>query len=411
MIKNDDGTFYEELTDSISKLGINCSELHRYLTEHTENDDKISYGKFKRMIDEGKGLSETEKEIIQEYVHSKRYYKGYEHIRADRFCKLFNDLFNEFGCNQDRFEEESGINQSKVSRAMNLKNPYNLSVHEQYVILMLFLKKCQRENDSVMFDPANVYEVHYKRAKELYRILNGNTYIFDSYMNLQGKYQYSDRNILDILIDDYILDLKKDDQETILELPFAFFDTLLNAQFVDDWVIYDNQLELIEFFRSLPDDKRESFQYDLERLCFESDLFTYSDGFMFDIVTQKRKMIIKAREKGIDDPSGIIKRSAYPFLNYPNLGAEKSNAVSNTQYDPDKQRKRFEQFILDFIQFDIKEYPAHEGQSLIDRIIDGITYRLKMSPFEWHLDMLNSLCNSNNLGDEVHRLIEITKRQ
>ena len=57
----------------------------------------------------------------------------------------------------------------------------------------------------------------------------------------------------------------------------------------------------------------------------------------------------------------------------------------------------------------IWRFPIDAGNELIDSIIDGIDYRLNMSPFEWHLDMLNSLCRMNNLGDEVFRLISITK--
>ena len=410
----DDSALCNKIIDSSDELCFKYKELSSLLAEHNHEEDTNSYYEtFTKNIREGKGFSDAEKKIISQFIYDKQHCNGYEHMDADKFSELLRELFKEFDYTQLSFakEKEIKVSQSTINRILGSENkkPINTPTQLQYDILSFFLKKCQRENNSVSFDPANVYDKHFNCAKRLYRILNGDLRIFNMYDSAQREYTYSNRNILSVLIEDYLITLPIESQNLILEHPIAFFDTLLTCEWLDDWVIYNNQIEFFGFYKALPEDKKESFQYDFEKMCFEYGMLTYCDDYMFDLITQKRSMIIKARESGITDPPGIIKYDSFTWFKRPITGKDKTVEFKKNEPDLDKQRERFEQTLLDFIKFDIREYPIDAGNELLDSIIDGIDYRLNMSPFEWHLDMLNSLCRMNNLGDEVFRLISITK--
>ena len=410
----DESLFCAQIINSKEELCFDYRKLSDLLAEYNhEEDTDLYYTAFLTDIHEGKTFTDAEKKIINQFIFDKQHCNRYEHMDAENFSELMNDLFEEFGYTQSSFvkEKEINVSQPTISRLMGTAKvkPKNSTTQLQYEILSFFLNKCQRKNNSVSFDPANVYEKHFDCAKRLYRILNGDLRIFNLYDKEQREYMYSSRNILTVLIEDYLLTLPVESQELILEYPIAFFDTLLTCEWLDDWVIYDNQIKFFDFFRDLPEEKKETFQYDFEKMCFEYGMFTYCDGYMFDLISQKRSMIVKAREKGIQDPSGIIQYDSRTWFKPPVTDKENTATSKKQEFDPDKQRKRFEQAVLDFIKFDIKEYPIDAGNELIDSIIDGIDYRLNMSPFEWHLDMLNSVCRMNLLGDEIYRLIMMTK--
>lgn len=389
MSNNPETEFYNKLHESKSELKFSFREISEYVCKRTNADSKGYYGKFRRKADEGKGFTEQEKAAINAFIEEKRSNIGFEKMDDMAFSELVCDLAVEFELKQQPLAKLLGVSQPTVNRIMKMTDPLKRDAGQQRDILSAFQKLCYRESEDKYPTPADVFEEHYDTAKLLYLKLNGNTRIFDIFEENEKKYLYSDHNIL-LLLTDYMLTLPYEQQKLIMAAPVAFLDTLLSEIWIDDYVYCDHRIDILNWYREQSTDKKEIFQKELERLVYEARVMTYSDGFLFEMISQKRAMIQNARERKIPDADGCIIYPEYTWYKTPVFRSCNTDGAQSKEPEESERRKAFEQLLLGFIQFDLHEYPKDWFDDLFDKVIESVEYRLNMSPFEWYLDMLIS---------------------
>ena len=383
-----------ELEKSLKELKIEKQEIATLLNK---SDKTIT-----RYFSEDTPIKPAYREKIDKYVEERTIYGNYEHRPSKVFSKLIDRLLKEFKdeITQNEFAQLTWLsNQSQVSKTTT--GVKMLSAKEQYDILSIFLRLCtnQKADMSRGFNAADVFSKHYDTAKELYLMLHGNTESFEMFEKYKDN-EFSNF-VIKLTLINYFITLPYKAQELILDCPSAFFDSLqilyydkfIDYDRIDGSSLYPSAHRFMDRFNSMPANRRIAFQQLLEKMAADQGVFSYYDQRdnweLFDMVTQYRKMIRSARDRGIGDTTETCIRFGRRIDGFvPNYNysiEDMKDKDKDISFDKDKQIRRFEAVIHDLIDFDRTSYTVNE---LTDMIIDDIEYRLTMCPYEWHIWML-----------------------
>ncbi|MBQ8922698.1 MAG: helix-turn-helix transcriptional regulator [Oscillospiraceae bacterium] len=375
-----------KLSRFLSDLGMNQKELAAAIGTSEKTVARYLNGENTRPI------KEDIKARINLALNEAMYYECYEHMPAEEFGDLFDKLWKEFESeiSQEEFAVKAGHgNQSVVSRIRDGDYPV-YSTKIQYDYLSVFYALCQRKAHYYFCDRPSklaVFSCHHETAVMLHKLLFGSSSadnMFNDKKNNNGELSV---NVVDTVID-YLISLPIEAQRLILSSPLAFLDSIATPNFHHSNGSYMSAREFIEQFRQLPKDEKLRFYNDLQKLTADEKVFNYSgderEWLLFDMNTQYRSMISSARRRGITDPAGI---SLYSHTgdSVHDISVDSFRSKQDQNIDTEVQRHCFEEVISSFDDRCWKNCPA---EIIMDTIIDDISYRLTMSPFEWHLWML-----------------------
>lgn len=369
----------EQLSEWLIELGISQKELAKAIGVDERTVSRYICGTNSRP------LSQEIKDKIEQVLNDGYYYKEYEHMPAKEFSNYFSELWKFFKktISQEEFAQRVGHgNQSIISRIAD-KEYKIYSVKKQYDYLYAFYELCKRNAPSYYTErpsELSVYSDCAETAEKLYKILFPET--------SQQEPFYSDTpegdlpgTVVDTIID-YLISLPYKAQNMILTSPLAFFDSMIIPHFSS--VSYRSAKSFIERFRRLSDEEQRGFYKNIKELASEEDIFCYYDDEktwqIFEMESHYRKMIYNSRKNNIADPdSASVYKQTDKIHGYDIalLRSDKDDSI-----DENVQRHKFEAVLGCFYEYCWKN---QEFNAITDCIIDDIEYRLKMSPFEWHL--------------------------
>lgn len=379
----------EKLSEILNELGMEQKQLAA--------DIGVSEKTVARYLN-GENSNSIKKEIkakINIALNEAMYYKGYKHMTAAEFGKLFEEFWKGFKTeiSQEDFAVKAGHGgQSDISQIIS-GDKLVKSTKEQYDYLIAFYDLCKRKAHYWFGDRSSklsVFSNHYEAASKLHELLfeySTEHDIFKDKRNSDGELSVT---ILNTVIE-HLITWPIEAQKLILSYPFAFLDSLAAPNFHHSDGSYISASELIERFRKLTNDEKLRFYADMQKLNLDEKIYNYSygvcDWFLFDMNQNYNNMINSARQRKIADPiiSAFSHNGACNPVHDNSLDSFRSK--QDKKIDEDEQRHRFEGVINSFCDGCWENCPT---DIITDTIIDDIEYRLSMSPFEWQLWALYS---------------------
>lgn len=395
----------EKLRGLLTELGMRQNELAAAIGMDERTVARYLNGDFKPPF------KESVNEKINLALNNAKYYKGYEHMDAVEFRKLFKKLWMEFSSEivQTELVKRAGhLNQGNISDLLN--NKYLIySTEMQYDFLQVFYDLCHKKTHTSYIDRSSklaVYSDHHDTAEKLEKLLFGDAAVTSTPDETDSGADAADN------VTDYLMSLPDDAQELILSAPLAFFDSFTISELNCSDRKFKSARELIERFGQLSKDEQRSFYEGILQLTKDEKVFRYWDDDktwrLFEMNGQYRCMINSSRQRGIADPPGasvyyngiekVRDHSVDSFRSKQDESADGEKAKKEKQ----KKKHRFEEALNTFDYFCLTDCSA---ETISDKIIDDIGFRLTMSPFEWHLWQLYiSYIYTVHRGDKIEAL-------
>ncbi|WP_028511275.1 hypothetical protein [Ruminococcus sp. NK3A76] len=374
----------EKLEELLNELGIKYGDFAKSIGMTRDNLAEIRNGI------KARPLKDDIKAIINLALNKEMYYKGYKHMPAEEFGKLFAELWEEFKSDiiQEDFAVKAGHNNQSHISQKKTGDELVRSTKEQYDYLLAFYDLCKRRTHYWFSDRNSgleFYTRHREAAAKLEKLLFGSPVSHDTLSDNENNDEELSVTVINTVIE-HLITLPQEAQKLILSYPYAFFDSLAAPNFHHSDGSYISAGEFIERFRQLTKDERLRFYNDMQKLNSDEKINNYiynsSDWFLFDINLHYQNMINNARHRNIADPiiTGCYNDESDPIHDI-SLDSFRSDK-KNKKIDSEKQRYLFEGVIS---SFDKRCWKNRPKDIITDTIIDDIEYRLNMSPFEWHL--------------------------
>ena len=382
----------EKLRELLTELGMSRKELAAAIEMNERTVARYINGEFNAPI------KPSVNERINLALNNAMHYKGYAHMDAVEYRKLFKKLWVEFSSEivQTELVKRAGhLNQGNISDLLN--NKYLIySTVMQYDFLRVFYDLCHKKTHTSFCDRSSklaIYSDHHDTADMLQRLLFGDAAVRNTHDDTDA-----DADVVDNVID-YLMSLPDDAQELILSAPLAFFDSFTTPELNRSDKKFKSARDLIERFGQLSKDEQRSFYDGLQQLTEDDKVFRYWDDdkswHLFEMNDQYRCMINSSRQRGIADPAGaalydkgtemLRDHSVDRFRSKQDDSTDtddQSTDDEKTKKEKQKTKHRFEEALNTFDHSCRKNCPA---ETITDTIIDDIGFRLTMSPFEWHL--------------------------